>query len=85
MTIRNTYADICKKASDENRSLDFYESTIIRYIEADEKTRKEYKSHYQEMHAMNMLLDGRGDLTMFTGGILASISIAEAIIAETAS
>lgn len=61
--------------------LDFYSSYTVRYIEADERCRKESKDHWLKCHAAN-IADDRSDLYIFSSKILAAISLAEAIIEE---
>lgn len=60
---------------------DFYNSYVIRFLEANETTRAECKEHWANCHAANLKAH-RDDLTIFSGKILASISIAEEIIKE---
>ena len=60
---------------------DFYNSYVIRFLEANETDREACKDHWTTCHAANIKAH-RDDLTIFSGKILASISIAEKIIDE---
>lgn len=62
-------------------STDFYINHTIRYLEADEQTRKESKDHWLRCHAENLAAD-RFDLWTFSAKILAAFALAEAIEAE---
>ncbi len=64
-----------------SNGFDFYSSHTVRYIEADDQTRKESKAHWLKCHAEN-LASGREDMIIFTSKILAAISLAEAILEE---
>lgn len=64
-----------------NNGFDFYSLLTIRYIEADEHSRKESKDHWLRCHAENVA-SGREDMIVFTSKILAAISLAEAITEE---
>ena len=60
---------------------DFYNSYVIRFLEANEATRAACKDHWTTCHMANTKAH-RDDLTIFSGKILASISIAEKIIKD---
>lgn len=54
----------------------YYDSFLVRYIEADEVQRQKSKEHWLKCHMENVK-SGRKDLIMFTEQILSRISIAE--------
>lgn len=57
-------------------TLDFYQTTAIRYFEADAETRKASKEHYQRCHLKN-LAERRDDLISFTARILSVYSLVD--------
>ena len=65
-------------AADPNN---FYITNTIRYLEADEQTRKETKAHWIQCHIKN-IADDRSDLYIFSSKILVGFALAEAILEE---
>lgn len=76
MTLKEQFNESIAK-----NGFDFYSSYTVRYIEADERCRKESKDHWLRCHAENVA-SGREDMIIFSSKILAAISLAEAIIEE---
>lgn len=56
--------------------MNYYKNYFLRYISANEATRKASRQHWLKCHAENVL-SGREDLIIFSAKILASISLAD--------
>lgn len=75
-----TATEYFKKAFAANPN-DFYITNTIRYLEADEQTRKETKAHWVQCHAKN-IADDRYDLYIFSSKVLAGFALADAVLEE---
>lgn len=59
--------------------VDYYKQYAVRYMIADETTRKASKDHWTKCHARN-IASGREDLIIFSAKILAAIALADTMI-----
>ena len=65
----------------KSRPLHYYEMHFVRYLQADKETRKASRDHWLKCHRENIKAD-RDDLIIFSAKMLASIDLADAIIAD---